>query len=53
MPAGVSSFRFISFSTLSILSMMAGAQWVHVIYRPLDDLDDLIEQAVKEKLTKT
>ncbi|XP_043266235.1 uncharacterized protein LOC122405502 [Colletes gigas] len=53
MPVGVSTSRFVTFSTLSLLSMMAGSQWVHLIYRPLDDLDDLIEQAVKERLTKT
>lgn len=29
--------------------MLAGAQCVHEIYRPLDDLEDLVEQRLKER----
>lgn len=34
----------------AILSMFAGAQCVHVLYKPLDDLDSLTEQELKERL---
>lgn len=44
--------RYILFFTLSMLSMMAGSQCVHEIYKPLNDLDDLIEKAMKERLAK-
>lgn len=50
MPFGLSWSRYISLITLSFLSMAGGAQFVHVIYMPLDDLDDLIEEAVQKRL---
>jgi len=31
------------FSVAALLSMMAGAQLVHAIYRPLDDMDELVK----------
>ena len=52
MPYGKSWFRFLSFATLSIVSMAAGSQIVHNIYKPLDDLDHLIEEALKAKLSE-
>ncbi|KAI0218813.1 hypothetical protein LSAT2_029535, partial [Lamellibrachia satsuma] len=44
MPAGVSWGTYLRFATVAMLTMMAGSQTVHMIYRPLDDLDDLVEQ---------
>lgn len=44
--------KFITFTTLGFLAMVSGAQTVHNIYRPLDDLDDLIEEAVKKRLSE-
>lgn len=52
MPYGISSFRFCSFVALSLISMFGGTQVVHMIYRPLDDLDDLIEEAIKARLSE-
>ncbi|XP_014780298.1 uncharacterized protein LOC106876313 [Octopus bimaculoides] len=49
MPAGVSWFSYLKHATVAMLFMMAGAQTVHLIYRPLDDLEDLV-RAEKEKL---
>lgn len=33
-----------------MLSMMAGSQCVHMVYKPLDDLDDLVELKLKERM---
>ncbi|KAK1125096.1 hypothetical protein K0M31_006435 [Melipona bicolor] len=52
MPHSVSWFRYISFLTLSFLSAACGSQVVHEIYRPLDDLDDLIEEAFQNRLSE-
>lgn len=49
MPYNVSTSRFIVFCTAALLTMLAGAQCVHVIYKPLKDLDDLVEQRLKER----
>ncbi|XP_070149266.1 ubiquinol-cytochrome c reductase complex assembly factor 6 [Polyergus mexicanus] len=49
MPAGVSWPRYIMFCTTAMITMLAGAQCVHEIYKPLDDLEDLVEQRLKER----
>ncbi|XP_012268841.2 protein brawnin [Athalia rosae] len=49
MPAGVSWPRYLSFFTAAMLSMFAGSQTVHYYYKPLDDLNDLIEQELKRR----
>ena len=36
MPAGVSWNQYLRFVTASLLTMFAGAQTVHIFYRPLD-----------------
>ncbi|XP_014481657.1 PREDICTED: uncharacterized protein C12orf73 homolog [Dinoponera quadriceps] len=50
MPVGVSWLRYLSFTGASLVSMMAGAQCVHMFYKPLDNLDELVEQSLKERL---
>ncbi|XP_032663358.1 uncharacterized protein LOC116840588 [Odontomachus brunneus] len=50
MPVGVSWLRYISFTTAAMLSMLAGSQCVHMIYKPLDDLDELVELKLKERM---
>ncbi|XP_017889343.1 uncharacterized protein LOC108630516 [Ceratina calcarata] len=52
MPYGMTWPKFLSFITLAALAMASGSQCVHVIYKPLDDLDDLIEEAVKKRLSE-
>ncbi|XP_017791788.1 PREDICTED: uncharacterized protein LOC108573821 [Habropoda laboriosa] len=52
MPYGLSWPRFICFSTAAFLAMATGSQMVHLIYRPLDDLDDLIEVAFQKRLSE-
>jgi len=40
MPAGVSWTTYLKLAMAAGLSMVAGAQTVHHLYRPLDDLDE-------------
>ncbi|XP_063920646.1 ubiquinol-cytochrome-c reductase complex assembly factor 6 [Zophobas morio] len=49
MPAGVSWFRYLSFFTAATLTMLAGAQTVHIYYKPLSDLDKYIEEEMKKR----
>lgn len=49
MPAGVTWGVYLRYSCAAFLSMMAGAQVVHVCYNPLSDLQDLVK-AEKKKL---
>lgn len=44
MPAGVSWSTYLKFVTAAFLSMALGSQVVHLYYRPLNDLDSLLEQ---------
>jgi len=52
MPAGVSWPQYLKFFAAAMMSMLLGAQAVHVYYRPLDDLSELVQQEV-EKLNKS
>jgi hypothetical protein len=51
MPAGVSWPRYISVVAAAFLSMFAGAQTVHHLYNPLQDLEAKVEKE-KENLMK-
>lgn len=44
MPASVSWSQYLKFLSAAMFSMFAGAQIVHVYYRPLADLDNFIEK---------
>lgn len=52
MPYGMSWPRLISFISLAFLATASGSQAVHLIYRPLDDLNDLIEEAFQKRLSE-
>lgn len=41
--------RYILFSTVSLLTTLAGAQVVHNYYRPLDDLEELVQQELERR----
>lgn len=43
MPAGITWGAYLRFLIAAGLSMFAGSQVVHMLYRPLDDLDEYIE----------
>ena len=53
MPAGVPLERYAKFTAAALLTMLAGAQMVHLTYRPLDDLPEIIEQTKAKKLTES
>jgi len=48
MPAGVSWPTYLKFAFAAGASMIAGAQTVHLVYRPLEDLDSFIEKFEEE-----
>ena len=48
MPAGVSWPTYLKFATAAGLSMVAGAQTVHALYKPLEDLDIVIKQIAED-----
>lgn len=51
MPAGVTWPTYLKFFTAAMLSMLAGAQTVHLFYRPLDDIEKYIEEE-KERMSR-
>lgn len=46
MPAGVNWPTYLKFFTAAMLTMMAGSQSVHIIYQPLQGMDDLVQQEI-------
>ncbi|XP_076316651.1 LOW QUALITY PROTEIN: ubiquinol-cytochrome c reductase complex assembly factor 6 sloth 2 [Tachypleus tridentatus] len=44
MPAGLTWSKYLKYTGSAFFAMVAGAQVVHMIYRPLDDLEKLIEE---------
>ena len=54
MPAGLSWPRYVTFFTVGLLTMLSGSQIVHLYYKPLDDLEDLVEEelARRKKINK-
>ncbi|XP_046818036.1 uncharacterized protein LOC124423833 [Vespa crabro] len=41
-------WAYIKFGIVSMLTMLAGAQTVHVIYKPLIDVDKLVEEELEK-----
>ncbi|KAK5642711.1 hypothetical protein RI129_008878 [Pyrocoelia pectoralis] len=52
MPAGVSWPRYITFFSAAMLTMLAGAQTVHIYYKPLADLDNYIDEEIRRHVKK-
>jgi len=48
MPAGVGWFQYSTFFVAAMASMLAGAQFVHTVYRPLDDMETLVNIEMKK-----
>lgn len=48
MPAGVPWPTYIKFLCAATVSMLFGAQIVHSVYRPLDDLDELVKKEMEQ-----
>ncbi|XP_051173155.1 protein brawnin [Leptopilina boulardi] len=49
MIAGLSWPRYITFFITSMAAMLGGSQFVHNIYRPLDDLEDLVAEELARR----
>jgi len=49
MPAGVSWGQYLRFSAAAMLSMFAGAQVVHSFYRPMEDFDTYVKDALEKE----
>lgn len=49
MPAGVSWGKYLTFFVAAFASMAAGAQTVHKIYSPLEDLDKYVEKELEKR----
>lgn len=47
MPAGVSWSQYIKFTVAAFLTMSAGAQTVHIYYKPLKDLNVYVERELE------
>ena len=52
MPAGVNWKQYLRFSAAALFSMFAGAQIVHMIYKPMDDFEDYLKEAVAKEEAK-
>jgi hypothetical protein len=44
--------QYLKFFVAAMVSMLLGSQAVHVYYRPLDDLSELVQQEV-ERINKS
>ncbi len=49
MPAGVSWGQYLKFTSAAMLSMFAGAQMIHIFYRPMDDFDKYVKEALEKE----
>uniref|UniRef100_A0A1A9W1X0 Uncharacterized protein n=1 Tax=Glossina brevipalpis TaxID=37001 RepID=A0A1A9W1X0_9MUSC len=52
MPAGVSWGSYMKYMSCALISMLVGAQIVHMYYKPLADLDKYIEKEMKDAQIK-
>ena len=50
MPAGVTWGVYLRFVTAAMLTMFAGSQCVHLVYRPMDDLQEYVELERQRRL---
>jgi len=52
MPAGVSWSQYFRYTAAAMMSMFAGAQMVHMFYRPMDDFDLYVKEALEKEEAK-
>lgn len=48
MSGSISLASYVKFSIVALTSMMFGSQFVHNIYKPLDDLEDYVEKEMEK-----
>lgn len=44
----VSTSSYVKFVIMAMTSMMFGSQFIHNIYKPLDDLEDYVEREMEK-----
>ncbi|XP_014215937.1 uncharacterized protein LOC106644783 [Copidosoma floridanum] len=49
MPASLIWPRYLLFCSIAALTTMAGSEIVHQYYKPLDDLEELVQQALEQR----
>lgn len=49
MPAGVSWGKYVALIVVGIASGLAGSEVVHRYYKPLEDLEDFVQEKVREQ----
>ena len=49
MPAGTTWPRYLTFSAAAMFSMFLGSQTVHIIYKPLDDMPEVLKKYREQK----
>ena len=49
MPAGTTWTNYLTFGASALTAMFAGSQVVHMYYKPMDDLPNVLEQLRKER----
>lgn len=47
MSGKISIASYLKYWTVSLISAMAGSQFIHNIYLPLDDLEDYVEKEIE------
>jgi len=52
MPAGVSWGQYFRYTSAAMMSMFCGAQLVHMFYRPMDDFDRYVKEALEKEEAK-
>ncbi|XP_044010605.1 protein brawnin [Aphidius gifuensis] len=50
MPAGMSTGQYLRFIMATTITMFSGSQLVHVFFKPLDDLNELVEIEFQKRL---
>lgn len=43
----MSTLTYVKFAFIALSSMMFGSQFIHNIYKPLDDLEDYVEKEME------
>lgn len=52
MPAGVTWGQYLRFTGSALVAMGLGAQCVHMFYKPMEDFDDYVKEALEKEQAK-
>jgi len=51
MSGNISIVNYMKISLMALTSMLIGSQFVHNIYKPLDDLEDYVDKEMKKLIS--